>query len=385
MSDYKKFTVEDFIQDASFIKWVNDPLSKEAIFWQKYEKEHPEQQQQIKEAADFVRSILTVEPEISQDRIENIWKKINDKRSPRRISIRYIRLLAAAAILIAVTTYSLKFFLKDDKVVFDAPSATSTVQLILPDGNIKSIEGDALKISQEKDGTLVADTDTIKASAGKMVAEVLNKLVVPYGKRTDLYLSDGSHIFINSGSQIAFPSTFKGNTREIYLSGEAFCEVAADKKHPFIVHTTDTDVKVTGTLFNVHAYDDEPVNQTVLVEGRVTLITKNGLLKDKLELNPGELAVFDKSTNKSVITKVETEQFTSWIHGYLILNKRSVDFIFKSLERYYNQKIIYNNISDITFSGKLDLNEDIGEVLATLAFASDLKIEEGSNQFIIKR
>ena len=387
MRELKKHTFEDLIKNSSFIRWVIHPFSPESRYWQRYLSEYPDQKAEIDRAIEFVRSLKIAEPDLPAGQIEKLWGELN-KNKPYRFSSRlWLRVgqIAAAFIFLVVATYSVSLFFKSPDMEFDNAIASETVQLILPGGEIQNVEGDKSQISQVADGTIIANNDTIQKQYTAQKA-VLNKLVVPYGKRTDLYLADGTHIFVNSGSQIAFPSEFKGNTREIYLSGEAYCEVVADKKHPFIVHTVDVDIKVTGTKFNVHAYDDETVHQTVLESGIVTLISNKGLIKNKMEIKPGQSGSFDKENNTFKVEQVVTNQYTSWIHGYLEVEKRSVAYILNSLSRYYDRQITYDSsINDISFSGKLDLNENIQEVLETIAFASGLKVNETQNQFIIKK
>ena len=386
MGRMKKYKFEDFISNTSFIKWVNNPFCSESLFWQQYRKKYPEQEDEINKAGEFIRSLRVVEPNIPVERIEKIWMEVikNRNKNPRK-SWKLIGRIAAVFVFLVVATYSVNLLFERPKVVFEEEIASGMVQLILSNGHIQNVEGDESQISQVDDGTIIANNDTIEKNDGIQKA-VLNKLVVPYGKRTDLYLADGTHIYVNSGSQIAFPSEFKGSTREIYLSGEAYCEVFADKKHPFIVHTTGVDIKVTGTRFNIHAYDNETVNQTVLESGIVTLISNKGLVRNKLEIRPGESGSFNKENNTFKVEQVVTDQYTSWIHGYLKVEKRSVDNILNSLSRYYDRTISYDeSIKDITFSGKLDLSENIKEVLETIAFASGLKINEINNQFIIEK
>ncbi|WP_286854003.1 FecR family protein, partial [Proteiniphilum sp. UBA5259] len=129
-----------------------------------------------------------------------------------------------------------------------------------------------------------------------------------YGKRSTLTLSDGSKVWLNSGSVLEFPAQFGSKKREIRLtSGEMYIEVIPDSQKPFHVHTSDFNVKVYGTKFNVSAYADSP-RSVVLVEGRVSLQPVN---KKETFLSPSEQAVY--SDNGTFNTqKVDVTQFISW-------------------------------------------------------------------------
>ena len=97
---------------------------------------------------------------------------------------------------------------------------------------------------------------------------------MPYGQQSSLQLPDGTHVYVNAGSQLSFPAVFSGEKREVYLTGEAFFDVHKDKEHPFIVNTPDIEIMVTGTEFNVSSYSDDNFTQTVLVEGAVSVRKK---------------------------------------------------------------------------------------------------------------
>jgi len=166
-----------------------------------------------------------------------------------------------------------------------------------------------------------------------------NTLIVPYGKRSTLILSDGSKVWLNSGSVLEFPAQFTGNNREVRLtSGEMYIEVASDSQKPFHVRTSDFNVKVYGTKFNVSAYDDSP-KSVVLVEGRVSLQSAN---KKETILSPNEQAVY--SDNGTFHTqKVHVNQFISWKNGYLEFDKTPMTEVLKQIGRYYNLSFDFDN------------------------------------------
>src|SRR5690606_24289275 len=116
-------------------------------------------------------------------------------------------------------------------------------------------------------------------------------LKVPYGKRFNLILSDGTMVYLNSGTSIKYPVKFpnKGN-RQVYLSGEAFFEVTENKEKPFIVATDDgMKVKVLGTSFNVKSYPEDGNIETTLIKGKVRNMEQN--LSKEVDLSPSEKAI----------------------------------------------------------------------------------------------
>jgi hypothetical protein len=388
--NYDVYTTDDFINDESFVRWVIGVENRDDCFWEEYRSNHSEQKLAINNAIKFIRSMKADEPEVDPRRFDVMWKNIKHQKSAkyRKIVMRRLISVAAVVVLIIAATYTYQTFIKPAEVNFEELTVENTkaVQVVLGDGSVKSLSGAKSQIMQENDGTLVANSDTIENPKDENLNTAMNKLVVPYGKQTDLYLSDGTHIYINSGSKLVFPSVFKGKRREIFLEGEAYCEVAADAKHPFVIHTPDIDVRVTGTAFNIQAYSNEKSSHTVLVHGKVTLISQHGLIKQKQTVNPGEKVSFNKSTGNFSSQEVETEQYTSWINGYLILQQCSVEYVFRCLERYYDTSIKYQgDLRNITFSGKLDLTDDISEVLGTIGFASSLNIQSDDEGYQVTK
>ena len=117
----------------------------------------------------------------------------------------------------------------------------------------------------------------------------------PYGSVSEVVLPDGSIIFLNSGSRIKYSIDGKKGIREVFLNGEAWFDVAKNRKKPFIVHTPFYDVNVTGTQFNIKAYDTDKYLITTLEEGKVIIqSTDNFRLVKNITLKPGEQVVLDK-------------------------------------------------------------------------------------------
>src|SRR5690606_10744959 len=137
-----------------------------------------------------------------------------------------------------------------------------TIELKLADGTL---------IPLSEAGVVDIGISKLQRVNGKLVCQSrntalnCNTLSVRYNMDFKLLLSDGTEVWMNSGTQLRFPFNFNGKTREVYLEGEAYFKVAKNADRPFIVHANGTQVQVLGTSFNVSTYDDEVV--TSLVEG----------------------------------------------------------------------------------------------------------------------
>ncbi|MCK4662055.1 MAG: FecR family protein [Bacteroidales bacterium] len=166
--------------------------------------------------------------------------------------------------------------------------------------------------------------------------------VTKNGEKAQVILSDGTKIWINSGSSLKYPDVFTGKKREVFLEGEAFFDVAHNIKSPFIVTTSLLQIEVLGTEFNISSYPDDETIETTLVAGTVKITSKNTkskLVKENYILKPNEKATFSKNNNTIVVDEVITLYYTSWKDGRLFFNNETFENIAKKLERWYDLEI----------------------------------------------
>lgn len=157
------------------------------------------------------------------------------------------------------------------------------------------------------------------------------------GQIKEIFLADGTHVWLNSDSRLSFPTGFSENTREVELSGEAFFEVTASEEKPFLVKTGNHEVKVTGTRFNICEYPESKIIETTLEEGKVKIISGN-LFKDLL---PGEQSSYHTESAEIRISKTDLEIYTVWKEGRYDFNNEPVGKIFQIIERWWDVKIEY--------------------------------------------
>lgn len=205
----------------------------------------------------------------------------------------------------------------------------------------------------------------------------LNELEVeaPAGSRMQIELGDGTKVFLNHGSKLKYPYRFNGDFRKVFLTGEAYFEVAHDTKVPFIVGTNHLDVKATGTTFNVSAYPDDDAIETTLVEGKVILYERKSSREIK-ELTPGECLKFDA---KKISYSLETEntlKYTAWKDGLLVFKNDYVKDIAKKIARWYNIDVEITNqkIKDYPFTATFT-DETLPQVLELLSLATPISYQ----------
>ncbi|MGV8095462.1 MAG: FecR family protein [Mangrovibacterium sp.] len=256
--------------------------------------------------------------------------------------------------------------------------------LILADGEKISISSkqSTVKYSSDGSGIMVDDSSGIAQSVSD---HGLNQMIVPFGKRSYIMLSEGTQVWLNSGSRLVFSPIFKGKNREVFLEGEAFFDVAEDKEHPFYVKTDAFKMKVYGTKFNVQAYQQDKDYTIVLVEGKVSLNTNKSPDSQEVFLSPNQKAsILSKDGERFEITNIENPViYTAWIDGYLTFTNEDVSEVLKRVSRYYNVEIdveLPENIERIY--GKLDLKDDLERVLDGIAFISKTKYKKQGNKYV---
>jgi transmembrane sensor len=181
----------------------------------------------------------------------------------------------------------------------------------------------------------------------------------PLGSVSKLTLPDGTVIFLNSGSEIKYSFYGKNAPREVFLSGEAWFNVEKNKKRPFVVYTPLYNVQVTGTRFNVKAYEEENRVTTTLEEGQVIIhLGKNQQSENGVVLQPGQQLVMTGNSQKPEINEVNSNWYTAWKDNKLILVNMPLKELVVLLERKYGVEFvvkdenILNYHCDATFHGE---------------------------------
>jgi ferric-dicitrate binding protein FerR (iron transport regulator) len=201
-------------------------------------------------------------------------------------------------------------------------------------------------------------------------------LETPLGSKLKTTLPDGTEVWQNAGTTLQYPVKFTRKNRMVYLSGEAYLHVQSDKLNPFLVHTENGSVKVTGTRFNVSAFAEDGATTVVLEEGAVAYSSKKSPGTTNL-LKPGEQIIDDKSNSKVTKSIADVEKHTAWKDGRLVFrNDRLAEVVIK-LRRWYGADIdlIEKNdgLKNLTFTLTIE-QETLPQVLEYLAQAAPLRI-----------
>lgn len=200
----------------------------------------------------------------------------------------------------------------------------------------------------------------------------INEVIVPLGERAEVILPDQTHVWLNAGTHLKYPSCFEENKRDVELMGEAFFDVKHNADRPFHINTTNLTVEVLGTRFNVEAINGHEEINVTLVEGKVNLQTKKG--KFLIELKPNQNATYNLKEKTLDISPVNVDFYTSWTKGMLLFKDEKLFEIAKKLESWYNVTIEFDEevVKEIKFSGTILKNKPIDQILDILKFTSNI-------------
>lgn len=195
------------------------------------------------------------------------------------------------------------------------------------------------------------------------------KFMVPKGSKSQVVLTDGTIVNLNSDSELLLCENFSESKRELTLKGEGFFEVKSDKSHPFLVKTDKFDIKVTGTKFNVSSYaNDQKINAT-LTEGEIQLSTKNHKI---YQLKPGDKISFNQASMEAQLEKADLGAEQAWVGGEFIFTNIPFPDLINRLERWYDVKLVYSGteFNEMVYSGKFKNQETIWQVLDALTLTT---------------
>ena len=308
-------------------------------------------------------------------------------RTPKQAQvIEWKRWWAAAAILVLVLTGGYFYFTGRPAIT---PVAISTGHDVNAPANSRAMitlgNGTQVYLDSVASGQLARQGNTrlVKLPGGQVAyqsdensintAVMYNTLTNPLGSKViSLTLSDGTQVWLNTGSSLKYPTAFTGNERQVEITGEAYFEITHHAAMPFSVKKGDATVQVLGTHFNIKAYEDESAIRVTLLEGSVKVMKGNAgeLLK------PGEQAIIRNALNEPAdhsttgISKgidVDLDAVMAWKNGLFSFNHTDLPTVMRALGRCYNVDIVYEGkIPNLKFGGEITRNSNASQVLKIL-------------------
>jgi ferric-dicitrate binding protein FerR (iron transport regulator) len=200
-------------------------------------------------------------------------------------------------------------------------------------------------------------------------------LKTPAGMRSEFILPDSTKVYLNSETSLTYPLAFSSHIREVKLNGEAYFEVAENKKVPFVVDAGGIDIEVTGTEFKASNYQHENLLEVVLVSGEVNLYEGN-YSEDKNVLTPlvpGERFRFDQENKTMNINNVDVEKYLAWKDGVLMFRDDSMEEVVRRMNRWFNVDIQLTgpDLTDYVYTATFE-GESLMQILELLKISAPI-------------
>ncbi|WP_439482596.1 FecR family protein [Cyclobacterium plantarum] len=359
-----EYTVEDFMLDPEFKKWVLAPDEETRAYWEVFLEKHPEKYENMKLARRALINLSRNLGEISESRIEGIWTEIDtfinepekEQAEKRTVSISSESTLRRFADRQTRTGYkaSYQFYRVAGLLVF-AFSLGILCNFLLEYPEEEFVE----------------------------VPLVYEEHSVPPGVKSTLRLQDGSRVILNSGSTLRYVKNFEADKRELFLIGEAFFEVAKDSLRPFVVKTGPVSTKALGTSFNITAYHDEPFD-VALLTGKVNVVL--GFEKSQeIILKPGEglnVSIGEQAHSKH---QIEEEKVLAWTRKTILFEQTPIGEAIRVLENWYGVQIEVLNRPErgVLLSGKF-VDQTLEGVLEGLSYSARFRFKLDEDRVTLK-
>jgi hypothetical protein len=396
-TDYTHYKDIDFMDDDFFIESMNFHTKESELFWSELIDRKEIDLNEFISANMLLDTIRKSKYEVSQERQNRLWERIDSTRNSlnnnkKRAEIYKYWGVAACGTIILGLFFTFLFRKNHSYPNHNGEIDYAKIQTlnqqenqgdirILTEGNQVDIDGKEAKIKYDSTGLFTVNNEAISSEVTSPAATepIYNQLCVPYGKRANLTLADGTSLSINAGTTVIYPTVFPDHEREIFVSGEVYAEVQRDENRPFLVKTDKLEIRVLGTTFNVSAYKEDMQERVVLVDGSVNIMS-NG---KNTQLVPNQL--YTHSGQESTVETVDPEIYTSWRDGIYIFRDEPIENILQQLARYYNVTMIFPpQPSGVLCSGKLELKGDLSYLLNNLSQIASFNFGVKDNEYRIQ-
>ncbi len=323
---------------------------------------------------------------IDFDKNHKIFQAKLEAKHVKVIKPQFNKLMQIAASIVIVLGISLTFLYynpiitEEENIALLEPSEIKSITLI-------SANGESYDLSQKEVHTTVSKDENIQldenlADYSKPVDKKksiikkieFHKLIVPVGMKYDLLLPDGSKVYLNSDTELRYPTEFIADfPRKVYIKGEAYFEVKHNKKSPFIVVADNIEVRNYGTAYNVNNRNSERII-TTLVNGSIS-ISDTEAKANAFFIKPNQQAVFVKKERKVKISNVNVNQYLGWKDGLFIFKNESLGNIINELYLEYNIAFSTTNIEklNLRFTSYMPRYNNFEEVLKIIESTGKVK------------
>lgn len=340
MNSFKEnFRIAKFLASL----FTHSAIPEEEKAYREWINENPEHQKLAKRILNeetYEKNTQLIKSFSSQKAWDRIYPRLGGEKASGFLSWRKSLKYAALILLLIIPASYLIYNWVAGEPIGEITPGTHGGELTLSNGNTFNLFDNALPEGAAEIFIIDSKGINYQTPANKpKVKEIKNTLRTLHGMECHIVLSDGTKVHLNAESQLTYPICFNNKERIVQVEGEAYFDVAPDKAHPFIVQTPHTSIRVTGTSFNVRAYADEGVESTTLVSGAVKINNEN----EDYELLPNQHFLYDKNSQKGIVSNVNAELYTSWESGSFIFINIPLENVMSYLSKWYGFKYTFED------------------------------------------
>jgi len=325
---------------------------------------------------------------------DGVWDEIIERIETKKpkVTFGYILARVAAVLIVGLLITSIFYVLMPENNTSKVAMVESVIpgqfNAILTVGNQNNIllSDSTTQELRENDGLLA------NIVSGKLdyqfqngVKPVEMEVVVPHRAEYNFDLSDGTKVWMNAGSRVIFKHPFLSDSRNVYVEGEVFFEVSKDKNRPFVVQLPNKhEIEVLGTEFNVRAYPDDVIWQSVLVEGSVLWRKIDG--SERL-MEPGQMLNYSVSMGDIKISEVDVYPYIAWKEGRFVYDGLELSKIMDDLSRWYGIDVVFKDseLMDLHFRVNIKRYENLNEILELITLTEKVMFEMNGSTIIVKK
>lgn len=382
---------DEYIIQLIQLYLVGDLSGEEKVKLEEWVSQDPSREKLFKEICNekSVASDFGIYEKVNKD---SAWEKvilkgnIKQKNNARRLGwYKFV-----AAVMIPLMVVAVGYFIRETKQGIE-PKDTEFASI--EPGKSKAIlrlaDNRVIEITREQETRFdvaegIAATNNLsgmvypeQVAMGKAEYNVLE---VPRGGEYTVTLSDGTVVYLNSGSELRYPVAFGAERRDVFLSGEGYFEVAKDAERPFFVNADKLKIRVYGTSFNVNTYNIANV-ETVLVEGKIGIQGNNA----EYTVKPGQLALYNREKGTMEIRDVDVRPYVAWKEHEFMFDNESLEEIMNTLSLWYDVDVFFQTASlkQLHFTGHLGRYEEVSHILDAISGVTQVKFSVKGRTIIV--
>ena len=372
---------DEYIIQLIQLYLVGDLCGEEKVKLEEWVSQDPSHEKLFKEICDekSVAHDFGIYENVNKDAA---WEKvivkgnIKQKNYPRRLGwYKFV-----AAVMIPLMVVAAGYFIRETK---PGTEQKGTELASIEPGKSKAI----LRLADNRVIEITREQETRFDVAGMVYPEQVamgkaeyNVLEVPRGGEYTVTLSDGTVVYLNSGSELRYPVAFGAERRDVFLSGEGYFEVAKDAERPFFVNADKLKIRVYGTSFNVNTYNIANV-ETVLVEGKIGIQGNNA----EYTVKPGQLALYNREKGTMEIRDVDVRPYVAWKEHEFMFDNESLEEIMNTLSLWYDVDVFFQTASlkQLHFTGHLGRYEEVSHILDAISGVTQVKFSVKGRTIIV--